>query len=140
LPLGFTLTPRGELCPLGGMFTPLFTPRGEHDLLFSRMEGQTENLPPGDNFTSKGQSSFLGDNFTPGGQSLPLRAKLRMGLLVQWSLSFHFRGSDPFASQALDKVRGRDLVSRLRLAFQVGFQKFSVYHSTSKVSERSERT
>jgi hypothetical protein len=27
-------------------FTPLFTPRGEHSLLFRRMEGQTENFTP----------------------------------------------------------------------------------------------
>jgi hypothetical protein len=26
------LAPRGEICPLGGKFTPLFTPRGEHSL------------------------------------------------------------------------------------------------------------
>jgi hypothetical protein len=29
-PLVVNLAPRGEICPLGGMFTPLFTPRGEH--------------------------------------------------------------------------------------------------------------
>jgi hypothetical protein len=34
----------GELCPLGGMFTPSFTPRGERSLLFRRMEGQAENF------------------------------------------------------------------------------------------------
>jgi hypothetical protein len=36
--------------------------------------------PPGDNFTPRRQSSLLGDNFAHGGQSLPLGAKLRMGL------------------------------------------------------------
>jgi hypothetical protein len=55
------------------MFTPLFTPRGEHSLLFRRMEGRTEN------FTPREQNSPLGDNFAPGGQSLPLGAELRMG-------------------------------------------------------------
>jgi hypothetical protein len=30
------------------MFTPLFTPRGEHYLLLRRMEGQTENFAPRD--------------------------------------------------------------------------------------------
>jgi hypothetical protein len=43
-PLGVNLAPRGELCPLGVKFTPLFTPRGEHSLLFRRMEGQTNNF------------------------------------------------------------------------------------------------
>jgi hypothetical protein len=33
-----TLATRGEICPLGGMFTTLFTPRGDHSLLFRRME------------------------------------------------------------------------------------------------------
>jgi hypothetical protein len=44
--LGVNLAPRGEICPLGGMFTPSFTPRGEHSVLFRRMEGQTENFTP----------------------------------------------------------------------------------------------
>jgi hypothetical protein len=34
--------PRGVICPLGGLFTPSFTPRGEHSLLFKRMEGRTD--------------------------------------------------------------------------------------------------
>jgi hypothetical protein len=46
-PLGENLAPRGELCPLGVKFTPSFTPRGEHSLFFSRMEGRTENFTPG---------------------------------------------------------------------------------------------
>jgi hypothetical protein len=58
------------------MFTPLFTPSGEHSLLFRRMEGRTENFIP------RGQNLLLGDNFGPGGQSLPLGAKLRMGLRI----------------------------------------------------------
>jgi hypothetical protein len=29
---GVNLAPRGEICPLGGMFTPSFTPRGEHSV------------------------------------------------------------------------------------------------------------
>jgi hypothetical protein len=33
------VAPRGELCPLGEMFTPSFTPRGEHSVAFRRMEG-----------------------------------------------------------------------------------------------------
>jgi hypothetical protein len=55
---GVELGPWGELCILGGMFTPSFTPRSEDSLLFRKMEGQTEGLDP------------LGDKFTPRGKSL----------------------------------------------------------------------
>jgi hypothetical protein len=38
---------RGEISPLGGMFTPSFTPiRGEHSQMFRRMKGQTDNFIP----------------------------------------------------------------------------------------------
>jgi hypothetical protein len=49
------------------MFTPSFTPRSEHSLLFRRMEGQTENFTPTpvDNFTP-GTKLTLGDNFALG--------------------------------------------------------------------------
>jgi hypothetical protein len=40
------LAPRGEICFLGGMFIPSFTPRGEDSLLFRRMEGWTDNFNP----------------------------------------------------------------------------------------------
>jgi hypothetical protein len=69
-----------------GIFTLSFTPGVEHSLLFRRMEGQTENFTPGDNFTPKGQNSPLGDTFSPLGTTSPLGlkiapgAKLRMGL------------------------------------------------------------
>jgi hypothetical protein len=72
-PQGWTSSPRGELCPLGVMFTPSFTPR---------IEGRTENFTPGDNFTpTRGQNSTPG-TISPlgGGQSLPIGAKLIMGL------------------------------------------------------------
>jgi hypothetical protein len=59
------LAPRGEICPLGGRFTPSFTPSGEHSLLFRRVEGRTEN------FTPKGQNSPLGDNFAHGVKVCP---------------------------------------------------------------------
>jgi hypothetical protein len=42
----FTPAPRGELCPLEEMFTPTFTPRGEHSVLFRRMDGLTEKFTP----------------------------------------------------------------------------------------------
>jgi hypothetical protein len=44
--LTLPLAPRGEICLLGEMFTPSFTPRGEHSLLFRRMEGRSENFTP----------------------------------------------------------------------------------------------
>jgi hypothetical protein len=69
------LAPRGEICPLGGMFTPSFTPRGEHSLLVRRMEGRTENFipqgittPPGDTVHPWGTSSSLGSKFAPWGE------------------------------------------------------------------------
>jgi hypothetical protein len=71
LPLGVNLAPRGEICPLGGMFTLLYTLRGEHSLLFRRMEGEQRISPPGDNFTPRGRNSPLGDNFAPGGKVFP---------------------------------------------------------------------
>jgi hypothetical protein len=51
-------------------------------IVFCRVEGQTENFTPspGDNFTTRRQTSLLGDKVPYGGQSLPLGAKLRMGL------------------------------------------------------------
>jgi hypothetical protein len=45
------------------MFTPLFTPKGEHSILFIRMEGQTENYTP-----PQGITSPRGTKFTPRGK------------------------------------------------------------------------
>jgi hypothetical protein len=36
----------GEICPLGGMFTRLFTTRGECSLLFRKVERRTKNFTP----------------------------------------------------------------------------------------------
>jgi hypothetical protein len=63
------------------MFTPSFTPRGKHSLQFRRMEGQTENFIPGDNCTSRGQSSLLGDNYAPGGVNFDPRVEVKNGPL-----------------------------------------------------------
>jgi hypothetical protein len=57
--LNSTPGPKGEICTQGGMFTPLFTPRGEHSLLFGRVEWQTEI------FTPRGQNSPLGVKVCP---------------------------------------------------------------------------
>jgi hypothetical protein len=62
------LAPRGWLCPLGILFIPSFTPRGEQSLMFRIMKRLTEGLHPW------GITSLLGDifypcilcNFTPG--------------------------------------------------------------------------
>jgi hypothetical protein len=43
---GVNLAPRGELCHLGVLFTPSFTPRDEQYVMFRRTEGQTEGLHP----------------------------------------------------------------------------------------------
>jgi hypothetical protein len=62
------LAPRGEICSIGGMFTTLFTPRGEHSLLFTRMEGWT------DNFSPRGYITWtLGGQNSPPGTTSPLR-------------------------------------------------------------------
>jgi hypothetical protein len=45
-PLGVKFAPRGELRPLGVLYTPSFFPRGEHYLMFKRTKGQTEGLHP----------------------------------------------------------------------------------------------
>jgi hypothetical protein len=67
------------------MFTPSFTPRGEHSLLFRRMEGQTENFTPGEIFAPRGQNLPLGDNFAPGVKVCP-RGKVKNGPLFSMSI------------------------------------------------------
>jgi hypothetical protein len=69
------LAPRGEICPIGGMFTHLFTPEGEQSLLFRRMEGRT------DNFTPRGHNSPLWAKFSPRGEvkNGPLRITSALG-------------------------------------------------------------
>jgi hypothetical protein len=77
------MAPRGVICSLGGMFTPLFTPRGEHSLGTTYLEewrGEQIISPQGTKFTPGGQ-------LRPLGQSLPLGAKLRMGLCIVMALN-----------------------------------------------------
>jgi hypothetical protein len=66
------LAPRGEICHLGGMFTPSFASGGKHSLLFRRMVGRTENFtlqgitsPPGYKIHYWGTTSSLGSKFAP---------------------------------------------------------------------------
>jgi hypothetical protein len=61
----------GKICPLGGMFTPSFTPRGEHSTVKKNWGAHRELPSPGDKFTSRGQISPLGDNFAPGVKVCP---------------------------------------------------------------------
>jgi hypothetical protein len=61
------------------MFTPSLTSRGEHSILFRRMEGEQRNSPHRYNFTPRGQNSLLGDNFAPEDQSLPLGGEVKNG-------------------------------------------------------------
>jgi hypothetical protein len=62
------LAPRGEVCPLGEMFTPSFTPRREHYLLFLRMEGWIENFIPRGKNSPLGTTSPLWSKFAPRGE------------------------------------------------------------------------
>jgi hypothetical protein len=71
LPLGVKFAPRGELCPLlYVLFTPSFTPRGEHSLIFRRTKGRTEGISPW------GITSPLEANLTPGGSHFAPRGKI----------------------------------------------------------------
>jgi hypothetical protein len=54
-----------------GMFTPLFIPRGEHPLLFRRMEGRIDALRP------LGPTSTLGNKVQPWEPISPLGAKVK---------------------------------------------------------------
>jgi hypothetical protein len=65
-PRGGNSAPRGELWSLGGLFTPSFTPKDEHYLLFRKAEVRTESLHP------YGITSSLGENFPPRKQIWPL--------------------------------------------------------------------
>jgi hypothetical protein len=66
-PQGWNLPPRGELgpqseiCLLGGMFTPLFTPRGEHSLLYRTLTTVYKNGVANKEFHPQGITSPLGD-------------------------------------------------------------------------------
>jgi hypothetical protein len=55
------LAPRGELCPIGGIFTLSFTPRGEHYCL-KELRGEQILSPPG------GITSPLGAKVCPWGE------------------------------------------------------------------------
>jgi hypothetical protein len=66
--------------------------------------GEQRISPPGDNFTLRGQSSLLGNNVAPGGQSLPLGAKLRMGLRAK-ILAKVFLTTDPKPASAFAFVK-----------------------------------
>jgi hypothetical protein len=58
------------------MFIPSFISR----TLLEEWRGEQSISPPEDNFTLRSKKYLLGDIFAPRGQSLPLGAKLRMGL------------------------------------------------------------
>jgi hypothetical protein len=71
---GVHLAPRDELCPLGGLFTDSFTPRGEHSLMFRRMKQWSGGFHPW------GVTSSLGELHHPWEPYLPLGAYLKTGL------------------------------------------------------------
>jgi hypothetical protein len=64
LPRGVLFAHRGELWPLEGMFTPSFTPRCEHTLLFRKTKGRS-------GYSTRRITSLLGTNFMPGSQLYP---------------------------------------------------------------------
>jgi hypothetical protein len=80
------LSPRGEICPLGGMFTTWFTPRGEHSLLFRQMKGRTENFTPRGQLCPLGKTSPLGWKFAPRGdvKNGPLALHMHLLLPLAW--------------------------------------------------------
>jgi hypothetical protein len=74
---GLLYWPRGEFCLLEEC-SPLHSPPwGEHALLFRRLEGRTEGITSGDNFTPRRKISLLGDH---SGWFLSLGSKLRMAV------------------------------------------------------------
>jgi hypothetical protein len=66
----------GNLFSIGKMFTPMFTPSGEHPQLFRRLVGPSEDL------------HTLGANFTPAAQSSALGARLKTGLKSTQTLTY----------------------------------------------------
>jgi hypothetical protein len=75
-PLGLNLAPRGEICPLGGIFTPLSV-----NTLYCLEEWRGEQ-----------RISPRGDNLTPRGQIHPWgTTKLRMGLWLRGKKIFCVR-------------------------------------------------
>jgi hypothetical protein len=86
----FNFTPRGAFGSQGGnvfpwgMFTPSFTPgpRGEHYLLFRRMEGLTRISPQGiTSPTSPGDKIHPWGTISPRGSKFVLRVKVKNGPL-----------------------------------------------------------
>jgi hypothetical protein len=64
------LGPRGVIWPLGDMLTPSFTPRGEHSLLFRRIEvANREQItsPARNKIHPWGTTSPLGSSVAPRG-------------------------------------------------------------------------
>jgi hypothetical protein len=56
-PQGVNFVPMGEICPIGGMFTPSFTPRGRTLSIVEKNGGANREFhPPGDHFTPKRQN------------------------------------------------------------------------------------
>jgi hypothetical protein len=98
LTLGMKLAPKGDLCPLRGMFNPSFTPQERTLNCLEEWRDKQRISPPGDSFTPMGQNSLLRDNFVKvqRGQSFPVGAKLWMGLwsfitmpLICWTAAVH---------------------------------------------------
>jgi hypothetical protein len=69
------------------MFTPAFTQRGEHSLLFRRMEGRTENFTPREYLHPSGTKFTPGRELRPWGSKFDPRGDAKNGPLharFQW--------------------------------------------------------
>jgi hypothetical protein len=97
LPPGVNFAPWGELCPLGGLFTPSFTPRGAHSLMVRRTKGRTEGLHPWE------ITSPLGKNFTSWGPISTLGVKLKTGV----------RAHSEFRRNSSELIPGGEINTRL---------------------------
>jgi hypothetical protein len=119
-----------SFCIPGGMFTPSFTPRCEHSLLFRKMEEWTEglqlkgiNLPKGFVVHPWGSTFTLGANFTPGCQlnpwvpTSPLGANLKTGLWTNSTkvrIECHDFEVPKSSSTSIDVI----IICRLNLRFE----------------------
>jgi hypothetical protein len=88
------LTPRGEICFLGGMFTPSFTPKGEHPTVYlEEWRGKQRISHPGKT-TPRGETSPTGDKIHPWGTTSLLESKLAPGAKLRMDLCFNLTTRD----------------------------------------------
>jgi hypothetical protein len=84
------LAPRVELCALGGMVHPFVHPRGEHFLLFRRMESLTEFHTQGITPPPQGTKFTRGEKRRPWGSKFAPRGEVKYGPQGLGARSFYF--------------------------------------------------